>query len=291
MLTEAKTRVLGTIQSRPHFPMPAGACDCHVHVFGPFDRFPLWAGRAYTPAAVELDDLRAHQAALGLERVVLVQPSVYGTDNSCLVDALQRLGGCARGVAVLAEADQRELARLHEAGVRGLRVNLGTHGIDDPNIARQQLARAVHLAEPRGWHLQVYAPLRVLLSIEDTLRGLPLPLVLDHFAMAEAAAGVDQAGFSMVLDLVATGRAYVKLSAPHRVSHRSDYADVVPFAHALIAANAERLVWASDWPHRDGTGFRAEDDGLALNRLAEWVPDPAVRQRILADNPARLYDF
>jgi predicted TIM-barrel fold metal-dependent hydrolase len=281
------------ISAAPGISVPKGACDCHVHVFGPFGRFPLAAERAYTPGEATLSDLRAHQAALGLDRVVLVQPSVYGSDNACLVDALERLEGQARGVAVLdADVNKATCGRLHEAGVRALRVNLGTHGISAPDVAQRQLMDAFRTAEWFGWHIQIYAGLPVLAALQPSLRQLELPLVIDHFAMAPAAGGPEQQHFDAILALVAEGRAYVKLSAPHRISSLPGNDDVTPLARALIAANPDRMLWASDWPHfTTADGFRREDDGAALDRLGAWARDPCTFRRILVDNPAHLYDF
>ena len=293
------------MRSPPNFAVPRDACDCHVHVFGPVGRFPYAASRTYTPADASVEELAQLQSDLDLGRVVLVQPSVYGTDNSAHVDAAQRLGPKARIVAVIDDAtSDGELEKLHRAGARGIRINLHTAGIDDPGQARQQLRRAASRAAELGWHVQAYAKLQVISALRDDMAALKVPLVIDHFGGADASLGVGQPGFDALLALARSGKAYVKLSAPYRSSvKRPDFADVTPLAQALIEANPDRMVWGTDWPHPGGSSrtekirideiepFFPEDDGHTLNLLPKWAPDAALRQKILVDNPARLYGF
>ena len=295
----------GVTHTSPALRVPAGACDCHVHVFGPYDRFPLWSGRRYTPGPASVEDLLALQRALRLARVVVVQASPQGTDNACLVEALRRLpagGSQARGVAVIGgETTDRELEAMHAAGVRGVRVNLESQGESDPAAARRQLREAAARATPLGWHVQTYTTLPVLVSVADEIGALPVPLVVDHFGRASAAGGTGQAGFGVLLDLVRSGKVWVKLSAVYRISDRADGADAGALAQALTEANPERVVWGTDWPHPGGGGgprspdvvepFFPIDDGRALNRLHEWIGDPVRLAKILVDNPARLYGF
>jgi predicted TIM-barrel fold metal-dependent hydrolase len=286
------------------FAVPRGACDCHTHVFGPPAQFPFAPERTYTPGEASLDELRALQADLHLDRVVIVHPSVYGTDNACTVDALRHLDGRGRGVAVIADdITPAELDALHRAGVRGIRLNLATAGVHDPDVARRRLAAAAARVAPLNWHVQIYTTLAVIAALQTELAAAPVPLVIDHFGGASAAAGPTQPGFAALLALVSAGKTYVKLSAPYRSSsQRPDYGDVAALAAPLIAANPERMLWGSDWPHPGGghkrghsieeiEPFFPEDDGKTLNLLAEWAQDPALRRRILVDNPARLYDF
>jgi predicted TIM-barrel fold metal-dependent hydrolase len=293
-----------TRRTPPAFAVPRGACDCHTHVFGPPAQFPFAAARTYTPGEASLEDLLALQSDLHLERVVIVHPSVYGTDNACTADALRRLDGRGRGVAVIADdIAAAELDVLHRAGVRGIRLNLATAGVHDPDIARRRHAAAAARVAPLNWHVQIYTTLAVISALQTELASAPVPLVIDHFGGASAAAGPTQPGFAALLALVAAGKTYVKLSAPYRSSsQRPGYADVAALAAPLIAANPERMLWGSDWPHPGGghgrgqsldeiEPFFPEDDGRTLDLLAEWAPDPALRRRILVDNPARLYDF
>ena len=276
-------------------PLPPGATDCHTHVFGPAARFPLDPARKYTPGQALAAQLAAHQAALGLTRVVIVQPSPYATDNACTLDGMAALGDSARGVAVIApDVPLTALRELHAAGIRGVRLNLQTAGQSDPAIARTMLLHAAKQVAPLGWHVQVYTNLAVLAGLHDALLTLPVPLVVDHFG---SAAAIDQPGFEGLLELVQRGQAYVKLSAPHR----TNAPDATPIAAALIAANPARMLWGSDWPHTVAHGatepldviepFSPVDDGIALNRLRRWARTDATFQAILVDNPARLYDF
>lgn len=285
------------------FAVPEGACDCHVHVFGTAAEFPFVARRGYTPPPATADELLALQEALHLSRVVIVQPSVYGSDNSCTLDGMRRLGGRARGVAVIDEATSNAaLDQMHRAGIRGVRVNLETAGETDLGAARRNLAAAVARIAPLGWHVQVYTRLSVIAGLSEEVAQLPVPIVFDHFGGAQAAGGVDQPGFAALLALVVAGHAYVKVSGAYRSSDKAPaYDDMAPLARALIAANPARIVWGTDWPHphaappgaelREFEPFYDIDNGLALNQLRTWAPSTAMRRRILVENPARLYDF
>ena len=261
-------------------PLPAQACDCHVHVFGPFDRFPLWSDRAYTPGAASIEDLMALHQGLGIGRVVVVQASPQGSDNRCTVDALQRinaLGHGARGVAVIDEhTSDSELRAMHAAGVRGVRVNLESAGLHDPQVARRLMQTAAERVAPLGWHVQTYTTLDVIASMHDTLMALPTPVVQ-------------------------SGQAWVKLSAAHRISDLTDCEDAHTIAQALITANPDRMLWGTDWPHPGAwpgvprqreaiEPFHPINDARALQRLSEWTT-ASQWTRILMDNPAHLYGF
>jgi predicted TIM-barrel fold metal-dependent hydrolase len=275
-----------------------------VHVFPDAAKFPFWSGRLYTPPTATSDDLLAQQKALHMGRVVIVTPSVYGTDNSATLDGIKALGARARGVAVIgASTGAAELDAMQVAGIRGIRVNLEQGGVTDPAAAERILDASLGQIRGRPWHMQIYARLTMVAALKERLGALPMPVVFDHFAGAKAALGVEQPGFSAVLDLVRAGKAYVKISGAYRASTQApDYADTAPLARALIAANADRIVWGSDWPHPDAAivpGRKATDiapplpidDSRVLNLLAEWTPDPALRRKILVDNPSRLYGF
>jgi predicted TIM-barrel fold metal-dependent hydrolase len=304
MTTDSGTAVLGVRQSPVAFEMPAGACDTHVHVFGPAEAFPYAPERRYTPGDASVADLLRLQALLDLDRVVLVQPSPYGTDNRRLLAALGQLGPRARAVAVIdPAAPEEELTAMHALGVRGARLNLESAGQHDPAVALASLRQLAARAAPLGWHLQTYTSLAVIAVLHDAILDLPVPLVIDHFGRASAAQGIGQAGFAALLSLVGSGRVHVKLSAPSRISALSDQTDTTGIARALIAANPDRMLWGSDWPHtsirRDPARaptavepFQPEDDGRALGRLHGWVDgDPDLLHRILVRNPARLYGF
>jgi predicted TIM-barrel fold metal-dependent hydrolase len=284
------------------FDVPDQACDCHVHVIGDPSRFPFAASRTYTPESASVEELLALHRALHLRRVVIVQPSVYGTDNACTLDAMKHYGPAARGIAVLPPATpSATLDTMDRAGIRGVRINLGTAGDTNLAEARRRLSSAIELVQGRKWHVQVYAALPVVAGLSDLVQSSPVPVVFDHFGGAKAAAGLSQPGFDQLLQLLASGKGYVKISGVYRASDlAADYPDAAPLAGALIGANPRRVVWGSDWPHPDTTPGRKPgeispllrlDDGRLLNLLATWLPDPAVRKTILVDNPAALYGF
>lgn len=292
--------------SAPTVPPPLGSCDCHVHIFDAA-RFPFAAKRSYTPGVARVEDLLAFEQRIGMSRVVLVQPSVYGTNNAAMLDALGRLGPTrARGVAVidLQHTTHAELQSMHTAGVRGIRLNLEVSSQRNHDFALAQLKRAQDAVGPLGWAVQVYADVDVIAKIAADIAELKVPVVLDHFAGIKTYRKEEQkAAFAHVVSLVKASDVYVKLSAPYRASKNApDFDDVAEFAAALIDARPDRLVWASDWPHTGSSGsrsgnleqiesFRREDAGRALNQLMGWAKTVEMQQRILVDNPARLYDF
>jgi predicted TIM-barrel fold metal-dependent hydrolase len=286
------------------FKVPRGACDCHTHVFGDPQRFAFWSGRTYTPETATVTETRALHRALHVERIVIVNSLVYGTDNSCMVDALRQLGHRARGVALIDEhTSDAQLDDLAHAGVRGIRLNFVDLGVPDPAIVRQRFQAAVKRLAGRDWHIQIYSKLSVVEALQDEVMAAPLPVVFDHFAGAQACLGVSQPGFDVLMKLIRSGKAYVKISGAYRVSDRApEYPDVTPLAQAMIAANPQRVLWGSDWPHPDSSrvpGRRAIDiapllqidDGRLFNQLPVWARDEKVRGIILVENPARLYGF
>jgi predicted TIM-barrel fold metal-dependent hydrolase len=288
-----------TVKTPVNFDVPRGACDCHVHIFDP-GHFPYFSGRLYSPPEALIDDLRNLQSALHFDRVVIVTPSVYGVDNSCTLNAVHELGGRARGVAVIdASFSAAALDQMAAAGVRGVRLNLETAGESDPAAAKRIMADTAKQLAGRNWHIQINTRLSVVSALKSDIMALSMPVIFDHFGGAKAAPGPGQAGFADLVDLVKSGHAYVKISAPYRTSDKTpDFPDTAPLAQALVAANPDRVVWGSNWPH-PGRGPTPtalappypNDDGRVLNLLPTWVADPAVRKKILVDNPARLYGF
>jgi len=283
------------------FAVPAHACDCHTHIFGDPRKFPFSPGRSYTPEPALPEEMAALHRSLHIERVVIVTPSVYGTDNSATLYGIRARGPSARGVAVIdGKTTDRDLDALAKTGFRGIHLNLATAGETSPAEARRRYQAVSIRIAARGWHVQIYATLAVISAIKDLILDSPAPVAFNHFGGAKAARGLGQPGFADLVALVRSGKAYVKLSAAYRVSTRADYADAAPLAQALIAANADRILWGTDWPHpntrpdrrpADVTPLLAIDDGRLLNELPRWAPDPAVRRKILVDNPARLYAF
>jgi predicted TIM-barrel fold metal-dependent hydrolase len=286
------------------FDVPDGACDCHTHIHGDPEKFPFFEGRVYTPELASPEEMTALHKALHIERVVIVTPSVCGADNSATLFGMKARGSTARGVAVIDDkTSESDLDAMQQAGFRGIRLNLATGGINDPDVARQRFRTAVDRMKARGWHVQFYTRLQIVSAIKDLVAASPVPVVFDHFGGAQAALGPEQAGFSDLVELVKSGKAYVKISGAYRVSKLApDYSDVIPLAKALIAANPDRIIWGTDWPHTnsatppghkvtDVTPLFQIDDGRILNMLPVWAPDAAIRRKILVDNPARLYGF
>ena len=286
-----------------HFYVPPNACDCHTHIFGDPKQFPLWPGRSYTPETASPDEMAELHRALHLQRVVIVNPSIYGTDNSATLFGIRARGANARGVAVIDDkTSDRDLDQLGRGGIRAIRINLTNAGQTGPAIARQRFQAALKRVRPRDWHIEMYTTLQVISGIQDLVQSSPVAVVFDHVGGARAALGVDQPGFKDLVTLLQSGKAYVKVSGSYRASTRPDYADVKPLAQTLIAANADRIIWGSDWPHphpeaqaghplSEVTPLYPIDDGRVLNLLPVWAPDAATRQKILVDNPARLYGF
>jgi predicted TIM-barrel fold metal-dependent hydrolase len=297
------TQILGVTHTKPDFDVPKGACDCHTHIFGPAAKYPYWSRRVYTPPEASIAEMRALHRQLGIDRVVIVHPSVYGTDNRCSIDAAAALGYEARVVAVIdPDISEVELEAMHKAGVRGVRLNLETAGVSDPAASKDLFFKTAARVKPFGWHVQFFTNLGVIAALEETFAASPVPIVIDHFGRANAAGGTRQKSFDALLRLIEDGRAYVKLSAAYRVSDLSDCADVADIAGALIAANADRMLWGTDWPHPGGARhaglsrdeiepLRPIDDGAALNRLARWAGDRGALEKVLVANPARLYGF
>lgn len=271
----------------PSWASPPLGCDCHFHIFGPYDRFPLDPGRHYDPQAALIPAYERVARALGLTRMVVVQPSVYGTDNRCTLDAATRFGlDRARVIAVVDPGiSDAALRALHDGGTRGLRFNL-VSGNGAPLEALEAMARRI---APFGWHLQLYTSGAVLAEIAPRLVTLPVEVVIDHMGGVRASEGTDAPGFQALLRLLGSGRAWVKLCG-YRISAGPPFADVAPFAAALLAVAPERCVWGTDWPHPSLTAWMPED-GALFDLLGAWAPDDATRRRVLVDNPARLYGF
>ena len=287
-----------------NFDIPAGACDCHTHIHPDPAKFPFFAGRVYTPELASPEEMTALHKALKMERVVIVTPSIYGPDNSATLFGMAARGATARGIAVIDDkTSEADLDAMGKAGIRGIRLNLATGGVNDPTVGRPRFSAAVERVKARGWHVQLFTSLSMITAIKDLVLTSPVPVVFDHFGGAQAALGVGQPGFADLVELVKSGKAHVKISGAYRASKLGpDFADATPLAQALIAANADRIVWGTDWPHPDSvtppgkqisdvTPLFQIDDGRLLNQLPVWTSDAAVRKKILVDNPARLYGF
>jgi predicted TIM-barrel fold metal-dependent hydrolase len=268
--------------------LPAGATDCHSHVVGPPDRWPTIPDARYAPEQGPIEDYVVTLDRLGIARCVLVQPSIYGADNGCQLEAMRALGPArARGIAVVEpDVADAELRRLDAAGMRGLRFNLKSGGLGLETL--EPIARRI---APFGWHIQLFTSTEVIAHIAPRLRALPVPVVFDHMGGPETARPMAQPGFQELLKLLDGGCAWVKLSGAERLSQQdAGYDDVVPFARALIAAAPERALWGLDWP--PSRFFKVKPEPAHwVAQLRKYVTDPAILQKILVDNPAALYRF
>jgi predicted TIM-barrel fold metal-dependent hydrolase len=284
--------------TKVNFDVLADACDCHTHIHADPAKFPWFAGRTYTPEMASPQEMTALHMALKIRRVVIVTPSVYGPDNSATIYGMAARGKDARGVAVIdAATTDAELDRLASLGFKGIRLNLSTVGINDPKVVSERFLSAAARVKSRNWHIQLNTTLPVIAAMKDALAASPVPLVFDHYGNANEELGVGQPGFSDLVSLVKSGKAYVKISVTG--GPRQNYAYFTPLAQTLIAANVDRILWGTNWPHPNSVGGSPSnvtplwqvDDGLVFNLLTTWAPDAAVRKKILVDNPARLYEF
>ena len=274
-------------QFRPtRFAMPRGATDSHAHVIGLPPRYPFVGDRSYTPPEASAEAYLAMHDATGIERGVLIQVSVHGADNRLLLETLTAHPERLRGVAVMPpDLPDSAYAAAHAAGVRGLRLNVlfgGGIGFDALDRYDARLAEL-------GWHLQLLVDARDLPALRPRLARLRTPFVVDHMGYMPVVLGLDHPGYAALADLVRDG-AWVKLSGAFRVSEREDWGDTIPLAQMLMEAAPDRCVWGSDWPHV-AHWQRMMAVGELLDLLADWAPDQQARQRVLVDNPARLYGF
>ena len=267
------------------FRAPPGACDAHFHVFGPAERYPHGSDLRYPPPLAPLADYLALAKRLGLERFVFVQPSAYGRDNRCMLDAMREIPGCRGIVDVDENAPDAELARLHAAGVRGVRINVSPVKSPAPGFGATLLPRIKRL-EARcaelGWQLDFLLPGWLTKELQGTLAKLTVDFTLAHFGMFSP-----KEAFLNLKPLLANPRCFIKLTGTYRVTSR--FADLVEPARKLVDTVPDRLIWGSDYPH---LSFADKVGSVQLfNLLKDWAPDPADRKRILVDNPAKLYGF
>jgi predicted TIM-barrel fold metal-dependent hydrolase len=286
-----------------NFEIPPHACDTHTHYYGDSRKFPLSPVHVYTPEGLRPEEMSALHRALHIERVVIVTPSVYGTDNSSTLFYMKARGATARGIAVVdGNTSEAEIETMRRLGIRGGRIIATPVGLPDPKAARPVYTAAAARFKNHGWHIQIYADLALVTAIKDLVLASPVPTVFDHFGGLQAALGLRQPGFSDLVDLVRSGRAYVKSSGVYRSSTKApDYSEMAPFAKALIEANPDRILWGTDWPHPAPPIARGNpsepmpmfpiDDGQLLNLLPTWAPDRTIRKKILVDNPQRLFEF
>ncbi|HEY4373010.1 MAG TPA: amidohydrolase family protein, partial [Burkholderiales bacterium] len=263
-------------------------------------RFPLPAKRRYTPSDAVVGDLAVMLKKLDMTRVVIVQPSFYGTDNACMLDGIAQLGN-ARGVAVIApDTPEKEVDILHDQGIRGLRINIATTGGEPVDSIKSKITAAAKLCEKHRWHVQMFVDAETIAPLASLLRSLPVDSVFDHFGLI--APGTTNGALRALQGLLESGKTWVKISGAYRIGNDPNDKRIDPLTRALCQANPQRIVWGSDWPHPNSDAGRgrplteisapfAIDDGLVFNQLGRWIPDAAIRKKILVDNPARLYGF
>jgi predicted TIM-barrel fold metal-dependent hydrolase len=278
---------------QPAFKTPPGACDTHFHVFGPLSQYPVASLSRYIPPLAPLEDYLKLSRKLGMERLVFVQPSAYGTDNRCMLDAMARVNMPCLGIVDIAEDEtDAEIEALHARGVRGVRINTSPVAPYDAGRADALLGRITTLAsrlKGLGWVLEFLGPGWLTHALMPTLRKLDIDFILCHIGMFLAKDGVEQAGFRDLLKLCESGRCWPKLTAPYRFATAPDFDDAAPLVRSLAKTAPERLLWGSDYPH---LSFADKVGSVQLfNLLGTWLPDAALRRRVLADNPQQLFGF
>lgn len=276
----------------PRHALPANACDAHCHVFGPADVFPYAADRSYTPPDAPFEHLVRLHDFLGLQRGVIVQASCHGTDNTAMLDAIARGKGRYRGVAIVDDGiDERGLEALDRGGVRGVRFNFVQHlgGRPDMNVFWRVLDKVAEM----GWHVVLHLDAEDIVELnDDVLSNIRVPFVIDHMGRVQAAKGLEQAPFRLLLALMRDNPlAWVKVCGAERVSAgKRPFDDAIPFARALIDTAPERVLWGTDFPHPN-ISRDMPNDGELVDLMFRFCPDEGQRRQLLVDNPARLYDF
>lgn len=278
------------VSGKPIFKLPPLTCDAHCHVFGPFDRYPMTGSRKYTPNEVPIEALRRHHDSLGIERAVIVHPSIHGTDNRVTLDAIATDPARYRGVSSIDDSiTDVELERMHEGGMRGIRFNFNKNlgGFPDLDLVRRSVAR-VHGLELPNWHLVMQIDGENVSELDDLVRSLPIPFVIDHMGRVDAKAGPGQPDFLGLLEWMKLEGAWVKLTCPERMC-AWPYMNALPFARALLEARPDRVLWGTDFPHPN---LKQPPDNVDLiNLVPKYTVSAEERQALLVDNAARLYGF
>lgn len=273
--------------TKPRFKLPPGACDAHCHVFGPAHKFPYAPNRRYTPEDAPKEALAALHAHLGIERAVIVQASCHGTDNRAMLDAIADAPSRYRGVAIVDDSfGDKDYEELHAGGVRGVRFNFVKHLGGTPDMG--VFGRVLDRIEGFGWHVVLHLDGENIIPLSEMIRNLPVPFVIDHMGRCDADAGVEQPSFRALLALARLDRCWIKISGAERMTF-PPYTQTVPFACALVQTARERLLWGTDFPHPNAT--HKADESELVDLLPHFAPDAVDRQRVLVDNPARLYGF
>jgi 2-pyrone-4,6-dicarboxylate lactonase len=274
----------------PKFRPPPLACDAHCHIFGPAAKFPYAPDASYHPPDSPFEALQKLHAVLGIERAVIVHASCHGADMRVTLDGIARSNGRYRGTAIVDESyGDKEFQRLHDGGIRGVRFNFVRHLGGRPDMAF--FKRTVRRVKDMGWHLILHLDAQDLVEFDELFKGIPVPIVIDHMGRVKAADGLEQPAFRVLLAWMENEKFWVKICGAERVSSMGPpFTDAVPFAQRLIAAAPERILWGTDWPHPN-VGRHMPNDGDLVDLFAQMAPEPALQQKILVDNPARLYGF
>jgi 2-pyrone-4,6-dicarboxylate lactonase len=274
----------------PKYRPPPGACDAHCHIFGPGDVYPYAPDRSYTPPDAPLSRFKALQKTLGLSRAVLVNASCHGSDNTVIVDAIAQSGGAYRGVANSDDSfTEKDFEKLHLAGFRGVRFNFVKHLGGMPDMGEFQ--RTLERIRPFGWHIDLHFDAGDLIEHDALLKSLPVPFIIDHMGRVPTKNGLGQEPFKLLLNLARNNeKCWIKISGSERISSGPPFTDAVPFAQALIEAAPDRILWGTDWPHPN-IAKHMPNDGDLVDLIPLMMPDAALQEHILVDNPHRLYEF
>jgi len=280
--------------AKPKFEFPPLACDCHAHICGPSSIYAYIPQRIYSPPDALLPEYRQLLDTLGCSRAVLVQPSFHGTDNSAMLAAMQAAGPSFRGVAVIGDGTMAsELEAMHAAGIRGARLNIVDVRGGKGQFPVERITNLAERIKPFGWHIEFLMHVDEFPQIDIILGRLPVDVVFGHLGYVKTDKGIAAPGFQSLLRLIRDGRAWVKLTGPYRISsHASPHVDTNAFAHALLDAAPDRIVWGTDWPHVAAKWtIPMPNDGALADLLLDWIPDAALRACVLSRNPEILYGF
>ncbi len=275
---------------KPAFKMPPKSCDAHCHVFGPANKFPYSEDTTYTPPDAPREKLKELHDILGVQRVVIVQASCHGTDNSAMLDAIAHNRENYRGVCIASDDySDAEFERLHEGGIRGVRYNFVKHLGGTPDL--DDMRRVVERVKPMGWHLVIHVDAPDLIEFEDLFASFDLPKVIDHMGRVPTNGGIHQKPFQILLDFMRRDDFWVKVCGSERISQGGPpFYDAIPYAQSLIEVAPDRILWGTDWPHPNISKFMPNDGDL-VDLVPLFARDQTLQQKVLVDNPARLYGF
>jgi predicted TIM-barrel fold metal-dependent hydrolase len=276
--------------SKPKIILPKNATDCHCHLFDDFVKYPMSKNPAYLPPSVFIADYLKVINTIGIERAVIVHANVYGLDNSLALDVIASAPDRFRAIGLVDESiSDRELERLHLGGVRGFRCNL----VNQIGLSLESAKKLAHRVKQFNWHTQFLLDVEKFPNLIETFSDFPIDVVIDHMGRPVIEKGIQEKGFQGLISFLKTGKGWSKLSAPYRTSKDPlFYRDIVPFAQALVQAVPDQLVWGFDWPHVNmAPGTPMPDDGELVNQIELWIQSPQSLQKIMVDNPNRLYGF